>query len=101
MSSFKAALAAYKKTTTEVVPVNPPEAVAAMEEKTVPEVETPKVEEPKKRAPRGSSKKSVEPTESSDSVATDLPVLAADINVFVNALVDLGYAVTLTKAPRS
>jgi hypothetical protein len=91
MSSFKAALAAYKKTTTEVVPVNPPEAVAAMEEKTVPE----------KRAPRGSSKKSVEPTESSDSVATDLPVLAADINVFVNALVDLGYAVTLTKAPRS
>jgi len=40
--SFSDALKKYKKTATEVVPVNPPEAVAVMEEKTVPEVETPK-----------------------------------------------------------
>jgi hypothetical protein len=133
MSSFKAALAAYKKTTAEVVPVNPPEAVAVMEEKTVPEVETivvatdntvtltgfaaPKAEEgPKKRAPRGSSKKSAEPTESTDTASEKEPAREeptrvrssspegyaegnslADAILLVQSLLPVGSSITINK----
>jgi hypothetical protein len=82
MPSFKDALKNYKTNTAATPAVNPPEALAIMEEKTVPETEGKAETEPlavskpapKTRAPRGSKKASAEPTASTDlAPATEEP----------------------------
>jgi hypothetical protein len=114
MPSFRDALKNYKTTTAaapsaETVPVNPPEAPAIMETKTVPETEgvpEPKAAEPEKkaRAPRGSKSKSTEPTASIASVpatvepASAVDELALSTEALVAELRNRGYAVTLVAA---
>jgi outer membrane biosynthesis protein TonB len=117
MPGFKDALKDYKNRTAAPaapaaepapVPVNPPEAAKVLETQTEPETEGKaepaplEVAKPKAaRAPRGSSTKSDVPTESTASApATGEAPSGASRDDLVEALVALGYTVTLTKGPK-